>query len=58
VGTIEIDSIGRMTVKIEDPQKRRWPSGIDPGVGKAIRQWKLTDIRSNPDEMFQTKRIA
>jgi 2-keto-4-pentenoate hydratase/2-oxohepta-3-ene-1,7-dioic acid hydratase in catechol pathway len=57
-GTIEIDDIGRMTVKVEDPQKRRWPFGIDRGVGKAVRQWKLTGIRPNPDEMFQTKRIA
>jgi 2-keto-4-pentenoate hydratase/2-oxohepta-3-ene-1,7-dioic acid hydratase in catechol pathway len=57
-GTIEIDGIGRMTVKVEDPQKRRWPFGIDRGVGKAVRQWKLTGVRPNPDEMFQTKRIA
>src|ERR1700681_3496117 len=33
-GTIEIERIGRMTVKVEDPQKRRWPVGIDPGMGK------------------------
>src|SRR5713101_5278685 len=57
-GTIEIDRIGRMSVKVEDPQKRRWPVGIDRGVGKAVRQWKLTGVRPNPDEMFQTKRIA
>lgn len=57
-GTIEIERIGRMTVKIEDPQKRRWPFGIDRGIGKAVRQWKLTGVRPNPDEMFQTKRSA
>jgi 2-keto-4-pentenoate hydratase/2-oxohepta-3-ene-1,7-dioic acid hydratase in catechol pathway len=57
-GTIEIERIGRMTVKVEDAQKRRWPVGIDRGVGKAVRQWKLTGVRPNPDEMFQTKRIA
>jgi 2-keto-4-pentenoate hydratase/2-oxohepta-3-ene-1,7-dioic acid hydratase in catechol pathway len=57
-GTIEIERIGRMTVKVADPQKRRWPVGIDRGVGKAVRQWKLTGVRPNPDEMFQTKRIA
>jgi 2-keto-4-pentenoate hydratase/2-oxohepta-3-ene-1,7-dioic acid hydratase in catechol pathway len=56
--TIEIERIGRMTVKVEDPQKRRWPFGIDRGIGKAVRQWKLTGVRPNPDEMFQTKRIA
>ncbi len=57
-GTIEVERIGRMTVKVEDPQKRRWPVGIDRGIGKAVRQWKLTGVRPNPDEMFQTKRIA
>jgi 2-keto-4-pentenoate hydratase/2-oxohepta-3-ene-1,7-dioic acid hydratase in catechol pathway len=57
-GTIEIERIGRMTVKVEDPQKRRWPVGIDRGIGKAVRQWKLTGVRPNPDEMFLTKRIA
>ena len=57
-GTIEIEGIGRMTVKVEDPQKRRWPVSIDRGVGKAVRQWKLTGVRPNPDEIFQTKRIA
>jgi len=57
-GTIEIERIGRMTVRVEDPQKRRWPVGIDRGVGKAVRQWKLTGVRPNPDEMFQTKQIA
>jgi 2-keto-4-pentenoate hydratase/2-oxohepta-3-ene-1,7-dioic acid hydratase in catechol pathway len=57
-GTIEIDRIGRMSVKIEDPQKRRWPVGVDRGIGQAVRQWKLTGVRPNPDEMFQTKRIA
>jgi 2-keto-4-pentenoate hydratase/2-oxohepta-3-ene-1,7-dioic acid hydratase in catechol pathway len=56
--TIEIEGIGRMTVKVEDRQKRRWPFGIDHGVGKAVRQWKLTGVRPNPDDMFQTKRIA
>lgn len=29
IGTIEIDGIGRMAVKVQDPQKRRWPFGID-----------------------------
>jgi 2-keto-4-pentenoate hydratase/2-oxohepta-3-ene-1,7-dioic acid hydratase in catechol pathway len=57
-GTIEIERIGRMTVKVEDLQKRRWPVGIDRGIGKAVRQWKLTGVRPNPDEMFLTKRIA
>ena len=48
--TIEIERIGRMTVKVEDRQKRRWPVGIDRGIGKAVRQMKLTGVmrRSGP----------
>lgn len=57
-GTIAIERIGRMTVKVADPLKRRWPFGIDRGIGQAVRRWKLTGVRPNPDEMFQTKRIA
>ena len=57
-GTIEIERIGRMTVKVEDPQKRRWPVGIDRGIGKAVRQMKLTGVMPKPSEVFQTKRIA
>jgi hypothetical protein len=56
--TIEIERIGRMMVKVEDPLKRRWPFGIDRGIGKAVRQWKLTGVRPNPEDMFQTRRIA
>jgi len=57
-GTIEIERIGRMTVKVEDPQKRRWPVGIDRGIGKAVRQMKLTGVMPKPSEVFQTRRIA
>lgn len=56
--TIEVERVGRMTVKVEDPLKRRWPFGIDPGIGKAVRQWKLTGVRPGPEGMFQTRRIA
>ena len=55
---VEIERIGRMTVKVEDPQKRRWPVGIDRGIGKAVRQMKLTGVMPKPAEVFQTKRIA
>jgi hypothetical protein len=33
-------------------------SALTGGVGKTVRQWKLTGIRPSPDEMFQTGRIA
>ena len=57
-GTIEIERIGRMSVKVKDPEKRRWPVGIDRGIGKAVRQMKLTGVMPKPGEVFQTKRIA
>ncbi len=55
---IEVERVGRMTFKVEDPLKRRWPFGIDSGIGKAVRQWKLSGVRPNAEEIFQTRRIA
>lgn len=56
--TIEIERVGRLTVNVSDPLKRRWPFGIDRGVGQAVRKWKLTGAHPKPEEMFQTKRIS
>jgi 2-keto-4-pentenoate hydratase/2-oxohepta-3-ene-1,7-dioic acid hydratase in catechol pathway len=56
--TIEVERVGRMMVRVEDSLKRRWPFGIDSGIGKAVRQWKLTGVRPNPEEIFQTRRIS
>jgi hypothetical protein len=33
--TIEIERLGRITVKVEDSQARRWPVRIDRGIGEA-----------------------
>ncbi|MGH9356719.1 MAG: hypothetical protein ACRD10_11370, partial [Terriglobia bacterium] len=55
---VEIERVGRLTVKVEDPLKRRWPFGIDRGMGRAIRQWKLTGAFPKRDEMFQTRRTS
>jgi len=56
--SIEIERVGRLTVNVNDPLKRRWPFGIDRGVGQAVRKWKLTGAYPKPAEMFQTKRIS
>ncbi len=53
---LEIECVGRLTVQVQDSLKRRWPFGIDRGMGKAIRQWKLTGAFPKRDEMFQTRR--
>ncbi|MGH9358745.1 MAG: fumarylacetoacetate hydrolase family protein [Terriglobia bacterium] len=55
---LEIEQVGRLMVKVQDPLKRRWPFGIDHGMGKAIRQWKLTGAFPKRDEMFQTRRLS
>lgn len=47
-----------MTIRVEDPQKRRWPVGIDRGIGKAVLHMKLTGVMPKPSEVFQTKHIA
>ena len=56
--SIEIERVGRLTVNVRDPLGRRWPFGIDRGVGQAVRRWKLTGAYPKPEEMFQTKRIS
>jgi 2-keto-4-pentenoate hydratase/2-oxohepta-3-ene-1,7-dioic acid hydratase in catechol pathway len=56
--SIEIESVGRLTVNVRDPLGRRWPFGIDRGVGQAVRRWKLTGAYPKPEEMFQTRRIS
>jgi 2-keto-4-pentenoate hydratase/2-oxohepta-3-ene-1,7-dioic acid hydratase in catechol pathway len=56
--SVEIESVGRLTVNVSDPLRRRWPFGIDRGVGQAIRKWKLTGAHPKPEEMFQTRRIS
>lgn len=56
--SIEIARIGRLTVNVSDPLKRRWPFGIDRGIGQALRRWKQTGAFPKPEEMFRTKRIS
>jgi len=56
--SLEIESVGRLTVNVRDPLGRRWPFGIDRGVGQAVRRWKLTGAFPKPEEMFQTRRIS
>lgn len=56
--TIEIERIGRLTVQVKDPLQRRWPFGIDHGVGQAVRKAKLTGVFPKPEEIFQTRRIS
>lgn len=56
--SLEVERVGRLTVNVQDPLKRRWPFAIDRGMGQAVRKWKQTGAFPKPEEMFQTKRIA
>jgi hypothetical protein len=55
--TIEIEKIGRMTVSVHDPLKRKWPMQIDRGIGESVRRWKLGGPPPDPKSDF-AKRIA
>jgi hypothetical protein len=34
---LEISRIGRLTVNVADPLKRRWPRGVDEATAAAVR---------------------
>jgi 2-keto-4-pentenoate hydratase/2-oxohepta-3-ene-1,7-dioic acid hydratase in catechol pathway len=56
--TIEIEKVGAMSVRIEDPLKRRWPVGVDPGIGRAVIKMRTTGALPDPAEAFPTRRIT
>jgi len=56
--TIEVERVGKMSVKISDPLKRKWPVGIDRSMGQAVRNMRLTGQRPSFEEMFKTRRIG
>ena len=58
VARIEIEGIGEMSFTIEDPQKRRWPDGIDGGMSGAVIRMRTTGQLPNPLETFTMRRIA
>ncbi|WP_404478863.1 fumarylacetoacetate hydrolase family protein [Novosphingobium sp. BL-52-GroH] len=46
--TLEVEGVGRLTVKVSDPHGRRWPMEIDPNIGRAIRQWRKDGTHLDP----------
>jgi len=56
--TIEIEKIGPMSVQIQDPLNRRWPVGVDPGIGRAVIKMRTTGALPDPATAFPTRRIA
>jgi len=55
---IEIERIGRMSVKVHDPLKRRWLKQIDAGMGRAIRRKRETGITAPPSELYTMRRLS
>ena len=55
---MEIERIGRMEFTVRDPLKRRWPVGIDRGIGPAVVKLRCTGVRPPPSELFSVKRIG
>lgn len=53
-----IQGVGEMTCTVEDPLRRRWPHGVDPGMSAAVIKMRTTGELPKPDEMFVTRRIA
>jgi len=53
--TIEIERIGRMTVHVSDPLKRRWPFEPDRVFSKDIRDWKLGGTKGAPRHVFMQR---
>lgn len=37
---MEIDRLGRLTVQVQDPQKRSWPRGIDRSMADMVRKMR------------------
>ncbi|WP_340315817.1 fumarylacetoacetate hydrolase family protein [Rhizorhabdus argentea] len=52
---IEIEKIGRMSVNVVDPLKRRWPFRVDAQFGADIREWKLGGTRGAPKNVFMQR---
>ncbi len=38
---IEIERIGRMRVRVQDPLKRQWPKGVDEAMARRVREGRL-----------------
>ncbi|MFZ4604063.1 MAG: fumarylacetoacetate hydrolase family protein [Caulobacterales bacterium] len=53
--TMEIERIGRLSVKVNDPQKRRWPFQIDPGIGVYVRDWRRNGAPGPLTNVFAQK---
>lgn len=54
---MEIEKIGRLSVKVSDPLGRKWPFQIDPGIGKHVRDWKLTGTPGSLQHVFMQRTV-
>jgi 2-keto-4-pentenoate hydratase/2-oxohepta-3-ene-1,7-dioic acid hydratase in catechol pathway len=58
VARMTIEGVGELSFRVEDPQRRRWPDGIDAGLSGAVIKMRTTGEIPSPQETFTTKRIA
>lgn len=54
--TLEVEHVGRLSVTVSDPSKRKWPMAIDSNIGHAVREWRRSGVM-NPETAY-TRRIA
>ena len=52
---LEIESIGRLTVHVSDPLKRKWPFQIDAGIGRHMREWKTSGKPGSLEHVFMQR---
>jgi 2-keto-4-pentenoate hydratase/2-oxohepta-3-ene-1,7-dioic acid hydratase in catechol pathway len=55
---LEIEGIGALEVDVSDPWQRKWPVGIDAGIGPAVIKLRVTGVRPAPLELFSIRRIG
>jgi len=48
---IEVEGVGRMAVKVQDPLKRSWPKEIDEDMARFVREWRQNPSTPLPRAM-------
>ncbi len=48
---IEVEGVGRMAVKVQDPLKRSWPKEIDEDMARFVREWRQNPSTPPPRAM-------
>lgn len=49
---IEVEKVGRIAVKVRDPQKRSWPKKIDEETARFVREWRRDPTLQPPKTLM------